>query len=162
VPAGDNDEIYDRFSGRRKMLITFVVSFCSFLAHVSSTTVLSAVPEVSSTFGCDGSIINLSNALYMLFMGISPMFYGPLGNVYGRKRVRIDLNMLLPPKNPLWTNTTFSGVSGSRFAVFRLLHRDCSCAQSRCLFRLSNLDCFPRDCVLGHWVQCHRRYLQAH
>ncbi|KAF2726931.1 MFS general substrate transporter [Polyplosphaeria fusca] len=87
--TGDNDEIYNRFSERRKNIITVVLSFCSFLAPISSTTVLSAVPEVASTFQCDGSIINLSNAMYMLFMGLSPCFYGPFGNIYGRKWVSL-------------------------------------------------------------------------
>ncbi|KAF2016516.1 MFS general substrate transporter [Aaosphaeria arxii CBS 175.79] len=87
VPTGENDEVYKRFTERRKHIIVVVLSFCSFLAPVSSTTVLSAVPEVAETFGCDGAIINLSNALYMLFMGISPCFYGPFGNIYGRKWV---------------------------------------------------------------------------
>lgn len=93
VVTGDLDEVYQRFSERRKMVITAVLSFCSFLAPVSSTTVLSAVPEVAATYQCDGSIINLSNAMYMLFMGISPCFYGPFGTIYGRKWVRINLNI---------------------------------------------------------------------
>lgn len=88
VATGDNDEIYNKFSERRKTIIVAVVSFCSFLAPISSTTVLSAVPEVAATFDTDGSIINVSNALYMLFMGISPCFYGPYGTIYGRKWVR--------------------------------------------------------------------------
>lgn len=89
VATGDNDQVYKRFSERRKTIIVAVVSFCSFLAPISSTTVLSAVPEVAATFNTDGSIINVSNAMYMLFMGLSPCFYGPYGNIYGRKWVRI-------------------------------------------------------------------------
>lgn len=72
VATGENDEKYNIFSERRKNIIVAVMSFCSFLAPMSSTTVLSAVPEVAATFNTDGSIINVSNALYMLFMGISP------------------------------------------------------------------------------------------
>ena len=87
VITGDMDEAYNRFSERRKVAIVAAVSFCSFLAPISSTTVLSAVPEVAATYNTDGSIINISNALYMLFMGISPCFYGPYGNIYGRKWV---------------------------------------------------------------------------
>lgn len=87
VVTGDLDEVYNKFSERRKMIIVAAMSFCSFLAPVSSTTVLSAVPEVAATYSTDGSIINISNALYMLFMGISPCFYGPYGNIYGRKWV---------------------------------------------------------------------------
>ncbi|KAF2182849.1 MFS general substrate transporter [Zopfia rhizophila CBS 207.26] len=89
VVTGDLDEIYNRFSVRRKKIITAVLSFCSFLAPISSTTVLSAVPEVAETYKCDGAIINLSNAMYMLFMGISPCFYGPFGNIYGRRWVSV-------------------------------------------------------------------------
>jgi hypothetical protein len=92
VVTGDSDEIYNRFSDRRKTIIVAVVSFCSFLAPISSTTVLSAVPEVAAEFGTDGSIINVSNALYMLFMGLSPCFYGPFGNIYGRKWVGLWLD----------------------------------------------------------------------
>lgn len=98
VATGDGDEIYNRFSERRKTIIVTVVAFCSFLAPISSTTVLSAVPEVAATYNTDGSIINVSNALYMLFMGLSPCFYGPYGNIYGRKWVRNhNHNILMLP-----------------------------------------------------------------
>lgn len=100
VVTGDNDEKYNIFSERRKNIIVAVMSFCSFLAPVSSTTVLSAVPEVAGTFDTDGSIINVSNALYMLFMGISPCFYGPYGNIYGRKWVS-TINRLIPLQEPM-------------------------------------------------------------
>lgn len=99
VVTGDLDEVYNRFSDRRKMIIVAAMSFCSFLAPVSSTTVLSAVPEVAATFDTDGSIINISNALYMLFMGISPCFYGPYGNIYGRKWVSSS-------QRPGWNSST--------------------------------------------------------
>jgi MFS family permease len=78
------DEVYNRFSPHRKIVITFVLAWCGFLAPISSTTILSAVPEVAATFDTNGTIINLSNALYLIFMGLSPMFWGPIGQVYGR------------------------------------------------------------------------------
>jgi hypothetical protein len=77
------DEVYDRLPESRKIVIVCLLSFCSFLAPISSTTILSAVPEVASTYRSTGTIINLSNALYMLFMGVSPAFWGPLSQVYG-------------------------------------------------------------------------------
>jgi hypothetical protein len=85
------DEVYDKLSHRRKMVITAVLSFCGFLAPISSTAMLSAVPEVADTFHTNGSIINLSNALYLVFMGLSPVFWGPMGQVYGRRYVRKEL-----------------------------------------------------------------------
>ncbi|KAH7046703.1 major facilitator superfamily domain-containing protein [Macrophomina phaseolina] len=80
-----SDEVYDRFTLTRKNIITAVLSFCGFLAPISSTTILAAIPEVAETYASDGTTINISNALYMLFMGISPMFWGPIGQVYGRR-----------------------------------------------------------------------------
>lgn len=81
------DEVYDRLPAHRKLVIVFLLSFCSFLAPISSTSVLAATPEVAAEFSTTGSIINLVNALYMLFMGLSPIFWGPLSQVYGRRIV---------------------------------------------------------------------------
>jgi multidrug resistance protein len=80
---------YERFTERRKVLITCVLSLCGFLAPISSTTVLAAIPEVAATYDTTGSIINLSNALYLIFMGISPCLWGPLSNIYGRRWICI-------------------------------------------------------------------------
>jgi hypothetical protein len=85
--AETGDEVYDKFSPHRKMIMTGVLSFCGFLAPISSTAVLAAIPEVADTYKTSGSIINLSNALYLVFMGLSPVFWGPLGQVYGRRIV---------------------------------------------------------------------------
>jgi hypothetical protein len=95
------DEVYDRLPHSRKLVIVALLSFCSFLAPISSTTILSAVPEVAATYNSTGTIINISNALYMLFMGLSPMFWGPLSQVYGRRWVRLSPTSLLPyPPHP--------------------------------------------------------------
>ncbi|GAB7353396.1 hypothetical protein MBLNU459_g3870t1 [Dothideomycetes sp. NU459] len=84
------DEVYEKFSSRKKAAIVTVLAFCSFLAPMASTTVLAAVPEVAATYNTTGTIINLTNALYMLFMGLSPMFWGPMGQVYGRRWTQIS------------------------------------------------------------------------
>lgn len=86
------DEIYDRLPHSKKVVIVALLSFCSFLAPISSTTILAAIPEVAATYNSTGTIINLSNALYMLFMGLSPCFWGPLSQVYGRRVVRFPFS----------------------------------------------------------------------
>ncbi|KAH7024659.1 putative MFS transporter [Microdochium trichocladiopsis] len=83
------DEFYDTHSRRRKTALVCFCSFCAFLSPVSSTANLSATPEISHEFGTTGSVINLSNAVYLLFMGISPMFVGPMSQVFGRRMVNI-------------------------------------------------------------------------
>ncbi|KAJ7119035.1 major facilitator superfamily domain-containing protein [Mycena epipterygia] len=86
APKSD-DSIYDRIPPHRKTIITCVLAVCGFLAPVSSTTVLSAIPEVASTFNTTGTIINLSNAIYLVFMGLSPCFWAPMSQVYGRRLI---------------------------------------------------------------------------
>jgi multidrug resistance protein len=84
-----DDTIYDRIPPHRKMIIVALLSFCSFLSPISSTSVLAAVPEVAETFNTNGTTINLSNGVFMIFMGISPCFWGPLSQVYGRRWICI-------------------------------------------------------------------------
>lgn len=81
------DEIFDKVSSRRKVAIVTVLSFGAFLSPISSTSVLAATPEVAKTFNSTGSIINLSNAAYMIVMALSPLFWGPMSQVYGRRSV---------------------------------------------------------------------------
>ncbi|KAK3944081.1 major facilitator superfamily domain-containing protein [Diplogelasinospora grovesii] len=79
------DSVYDRFPSHRKVIIVCLLSFCSFLSPISSTSVLAATPEVAAEYNTDGTVINVVNAIYMLMMGISPVVWGPLSEVYGRK-----------------------------------------------------------------------------
>lgn len=81
------DSVYDRIPPHRKLVIVALLSYCAFLAPISSTTVLSATPEVAAEYHTTGAIVDLSNALYMLFMGISPLVWGPFSEVWGRRTV---------------------------------------------------------------------------
>lgn len=99
------DSVYDRIPRHRKLVIVALLSYCAFLAPISSTTVLSATPEVAAEFHTTGSIVNVTNALYMLFMGISPIFWGPFSEVWGRKtvslsRVRLGVISIQPASLP--------------------------------------------------------------
>ncbi|KAL4725137.1 hypothetical protein ACLX1H_007283 [Fusarium chlamydosporum] len=75
------DEVFDKVSRGRKIAIVAVLSFGAFLSPISSTSVLAATPEVAATYKTSGSIINLSNAAYMIIMALSPLFWGPMSQV---------------------------------------------------------------------------------
>ncbi|KAI2640119.1 major facilitator superfamily domain-containing protein [Xylaria nigripes] len=83
------DEFYDRLPRHRKTIILFLMSFSAFLSPISSTSVLAATPEVVAQFESTGSIVNLVNAIYLLFMGLSPIVWGPLSQVYGRRIISL-------------------------------------------------------------------------
>lgn len=80
-------EQYKRFSPARKIIIVSILSYCAFLAPISSTAILAAVPEISKTFNTTGDIINASNALYLTSMGVASLVWGPLSQVWGRRPV---------------------------------------------------------------------------
>ncbi|GAB1315056.1 Major facilitator superfamily (MFS) profile domain-containing protein [Madurella fahalii] len=82
-----DDSIYDRFPRHRKVLMVALLSFCSFLSLIASTSVLAATPEVATEYATDGTVINIVNAVYMLAMGVSPVVWGPMSQVYGRRPV---------------------------------------------------------------------------
>ncbi|SMR47856.1 unnamed protein product [Zymoseptoria tritici ST99CH_3D1] len=113
----EGDEVYERFTPKRKIIIVAILSFCSFLAPMSSTSILAAAPEVVATYGTTGTIFNISNALYMLFMGLSPLFWGPIGEAFGRKISLVSASI---------TFTAFSAGSAlapnlAAYFVFRML-----------------------------------------
>ncbi|KAF4121063.1 Major Facilitator Superfamily [Geosmithia morbida] len=83
------DEVYDRLSRWRKSCIVGVLAFCAFLSPISSTSVLSATPEVAATYGTTGSIVNLSNAGYMALMAVSPIVWGPISQLFGRRPITL-------------------------------------------------------------------------
>ena len=88
------DEVYERFSGKRKTSILILMSYCALLSPISSTTILAAIPEVAAEYHTTGSIIDVSNALYMAFMGISPIVWGPMSQVFGRRLVSASRRLL--------------------------------------------------------------------
>ncbi|KAJ7302522.1 major facilitator superfamily domain-containing protein [Mycena albidolilacea] len=94
APMPKSDDIYDRLPSHRKVIITCVLTFCGLLAPIGSTTVLGALPEVASTFNTTGSIINSTNAIYLVFMGVSPCFWAPISQVYVRRWILISSALL--------------------------------------------------------------------
>ncbi|KAL4945265.1 hypothetical protein BDV06DRAFT_45348 [Aspergillus oleicola] len=76
---------YSRFSSGRKVLMTVIISWTGLLSPMASTSVLSAIPNVAATYDVSGSVIGLSNALYLVFMALSPCFWGPWCQTLGRR-----------------------------------------------------------------------------
>ncbi|KAM0116177.1 hypothetical protein ACP6JC_007256 [Aspergillus fumigatus] len=74
----EDAEQYLRFSPSRKIAIVTILTYCAFLTPISSTAILTAVPELATTFETTGDMINASNALYLASMAVSCLFWGPL------------------------------------------------------------------------------------
>ncbi|KAK1978458.1 major facilitator superfamily transporter [Colletotrichum cereale] len=90
----EDETVYNRFTPAHKALITAIVSFGGLGINLASLLVLSALPEVAAAFNTSGTIINYSNALFLLMMGIGVLFWGPLSQVYGRKWIFVTSSVL--------------------------------------------------------------------
>ncbi|KAK6206906.1 hypothetical protein QIS74_13394 [Colletotrichum tabaci] len=77
--------VYSRFKPLQKRIITAIAAFCGFLAQVSTTSVLAAVPEIVATYHTTATAISISNAVYLAFMGLSAFIWGPWADIYGRR-----------------------------------------------------------------------------
>lgn len=86
---------YTRFSPLQKHLIMATISFCGFITPLASTAILVAIPEVASSLHTTGVIINISNALFFVSMALSPLVWGPLSGVLGRRPVFLASSVLL-------------------------------------------------------------------
>lgn len=80
-------EVYSRFTPIQKRGMTALLAFCGFSATMSTTSVLAAVPEIVSDFGTTATVVTISNALYLLIMGLSSCLWGPASDIFGRRKV---------------------------------------------------------------------------
>lgn len=79
--------VYSRFRPLQKRTITAIAAFCGFLAQASTTSVLAAVPEIVETYHTTANVISISNAVYLAFMGLSSLIWGPWADIFGRRSV---------------------------------------------------------------------------
>ncbi|KAJ4163239.1 hypothetical protein LMH87_004980 [Akanthomyces muscarius] len=101
----------------QKILIVAGLSFCAFLSPISSTAVLAAIPEIATEFNTTGSIVDLSNAVYIACMAFSVAIWGPLSEVFGRRPVAAIISILFA----LVSAATALAPSLPAFFVFRAI-----------------------------------------
>ena len=86
---------YDRLSNTRKLALLTLLCYLGFLTPLSSTAILVAIPNVSETYHTTGVIINISQAMFFIFMAISPIFWGPISQSFGRRPVFLISSVFL-------------------------------------------------------------------
>ncbi|CAK7893784.1 dityrosine transporter 1 [[Candida] anglica] len=76
---------YGRFTERKKRFIVCLAAASCFLSPMSTLAYLPAVPEISTEFNTTGEVINISAAVFCVFMSLSPCVFSPCSDIYGRK-----------------------------------------------------------------------------
>jgi multidrug resistance protein len=85
IRLDSNVERFQRFSELRKALIVAVISFSTMQIPFATTSFLPAVPEIANDFNTSQELITGGNGIASIFMAISPLFFGPLTEIYGRR-----------------------------------------------------------------------------
>ncbi|KAI9250460.1 major facilitator superfamily domain-containing protein [Phascolomyces articulosus] len=75
------------YSKREKVLITFIVSAFCLVSALSNRSYYPALPLISKDFNVSVSLVNMTVMVYMVFQGISPCFWGPVADMWGRRPV---------------------------------------------------------------------------
>ncbi|GAA5876347.1 hypothetical protein JCM8547_008889 [Rhodosporidiobolus lusitaniae] len=83
------EEMYDRFSPRKKSVLVAIVSFAALLAPFASSSFLPSIPQICEDLDTTPSIINITVAIYILVIGIAPLAWAPYAGVYGRRPIYV-------------------------------------------------------------------------
>lgn len=76
---------FARFLESKKKLCVVIAASSGFLSPLLGLAFLPAVPEIASRFNTTGEVINISSAVYCVFMSLSPCIFSPLSDIYGRR-----------------------------------------------------------------------------
>ncbi|KAJ4516205.1 hypothetical protein HRR83_005510 [Exophiala dermatitidis] len=79
--------VYTKFSPLQKRFIIVLLATCAWLGITSTTGVLAAVPEIVLDFKTTANAVSISNALYLVFMGVFACLWGPFADILGRRKV---------------------------------------------------------------------------
>lgn len=79
------DARFDRFLPKQKNTCVALASLACFLSPLSGLAFLPAVPEIAERFNTSGEVINISAAVYCVFMSLSPCLFLPVSDIYGRR-----------------------------------------------------------------------------
>ncbi len=74
------------FSGLKKFNLILVLAFMSSLAPLSTDMYLPALGEVQKSFATDSFYTQLSLASFFIAFALGQLLYGPLSDIYGRKK----------------------------------------------------------------------------
>ena len=86
IPEVEN--AYD-YVNRTKWIITIIIAFCGMCGPMGSAIVMPVLQEIRTDFGASAVTANMSVAVYMLAMGIFPIWWSSFSETEGRRTIYV-------------------------------------------------------------------------
>ncbi|KAJ7211081.1 MFS general substrate transporter [Mycena rebaudengoi] len=109
--APNDPEPYSIYTVREKWFIVALTAYGGLFSPLSSNVYFPVIPALSEIFHVSIELINLTVTMYIVFQGISPMFWGTLADSWGRRPMFVGclallslscIGLALVPTNDYW------------------------------------------------------------
>ncbi|WVQ70615.1 hypothetical protein IAR50_000135 [Cryptococcus sp. DSM 104548] len=84
---GRPKDVYDRFTKRQKYMIVAIISYSAFIGPMTSSIFLPSIPVMSTDLHSSTEVIDYTVAIFLVSIGVAPIFWSPFAGFYGRKPV---------------------------------------------------------------------------
>ncbi|CAO3570454.1 unnamed protein product [Mortierella alpina] len=84
TPKTDDPKNWPR---RKKNIVVLTIAYCAFVAPLGSSIYMPAVLQVKEDLNTTSSLISATLSVYVLVMGIMPVFWASLCDYYGRRPI---------------------------------------------------------------------------
>ncbi|KAG0199051.1 hypothetical protein BGX28_007612 [Mortierella sp. GBA30] len=91
IPKTDDPKNWPR---RKKNVVVFTIAYCAFVAPLASSIYMPAVLQVKDDLNTTSSLVSATLSVYVLFMGIMPVFWASLCDYFGRRPIYL-MSMLI-------------------------------------------------------------------
>ncbi|KAF7793391.1 hypothetical protein EIP86_004503 [Pleurotus ostreatoroseus] len=86
---------YSIYTTREKWMIVIMASVAGIFSPLTANIYFPAIPTLANAFHKPVELINLTVTMYMVLQGISPMFWGTLGDRWGRRPMFLACMLVL-------------------------------------------------------------------
>jgi len=109
--VGQSDKPYSIFTHGEKWFIVLLASSAGIFSPLTANIYLPAIPVMAAAFHKSTELINVTVTVYMVFQGITPMFWGTIADKVGRRPIFIAclltlclscMGLALTPTNAYW------------------------------------------------------------
>ncbi|KAF9061666.1 major facilitator superfamily domain-containing protein [Rhodocollybia butyracea] len=110
-PEEEEEPPYSVYTKKEKWFLVLLIASSGLFSPLTANVYFPAIPTIADAFNKSTELINLTVTMYMVFQGISPMFFGALADAVGRRLIYATclailsvscVGLALTPTNAYW------------------------------------------------------------